>query len=107
MKKQKVILFDIDYTLFDVAKFREKIFQSIIDIDIVEKKEAGNIGKNLENIYYESRQKVGYFKMNAFLKDVNKKLKLNIPIDILEKEMFSNNLYEETEEILESISKDS
>lgn len=104
MNKPKIVLFDIDYTLFDVAKFREKIFKSIIDVS--GKKEQTDIKENLEKIYYESRKELGYFKMDAFLKDVNKKLKSNISLNILENGMFLNNLYEEAEDILRLISKD-
>ena len=39
MKKKKVVLFDIDYTLFDTALFREKLYKAIsraLHIDIEE-----------------------------------------------------------------------
>lgn len=105
MDKPKVVLFDIDYTLFDVAKFRKKIFKSIIGF--VGKNKIDKIDKILEDIYYASREKVGYFKMMSFLEDVNRKFKINVTLaNILKDEMFSDNLYEETKEILESIAKD-
>ncbi len=105
MKKQKIILFDIDYTLFDVAKFRKKIFKSIIGF--VGKNKIDKIDKILEDIYYASRERIGYFKMDGFLEDVNRKFKINVALEnILKDEIFSDNLYEETKEVLESIAKD-
>ncbi len=105
MKKQKIILFDIDYTLFDVAKFRKKIFKSIIGF--VGKNKIDKIDKILEDIYYTSRERVGYFKMDGFLEDVSRKFKINVALtNILKDEIFSDNLYGETKEVLEYIAKD-
>ena len=105
MNKQKVILFDIDYTLFDVAKFRKKIFKSIIGF--VGKNKIDKIDKILEDIYHTSRERVGYFNMVSFLEDVSRKFKINVALtNILKDEIFSDNLYEETKEVLESIAKD-
>ena len=105
MDKPKIVLFDIDYTLFDVARFRKKIFKSIIGF--VGKNKIDKIDKILEDIYHTSRERVGYFNMVSFLEDVSRKFKINVALtNILKDEIFSDNLYEETKEVLESIAKD-
>lgn len=108
MNKPKIILFDIDYTLFNSLKFRKRILTE------VEKHLKGskikNLKKFLDKIYFKSRKDVGYFSPSSFILDINKKFNSKIPRDFLDiyvkKEELHEHLYEEVEEILQKLSKD-
>lgn len=66
MKKDKVVFFDIDYTLFDQKKFRKKIYQAISAILKLSKNEIVKVGEELV------RTKVGVFDPEVFAKRLTK-----------------------------------
>lgn len=106
MRKNKIILFDIDYTLFDADKFRVKMFEVI-------KKNSrigiNNIDEILRNSYIASRKETGYFKLKAFLEDLATKLGRAFPDSlekaILKEDIFTGNLYKGAKNVLHSLSK--
>jgi len=105
---QVVVLFDIDYTLFDLDKFKKKLFQEIakkIDSD-----SKSDIEKILQDLYIASRRATGYFHPKIFIKDLIQKLNIKIEPDALAREIFKEsvflgNLYKETEYVLKILSK--
>lgn len=108
MDKLKIVLFDIDYTLFDSRNFRMKIMREIAEK--IKKNKTEDIEETLDRIYFESRKKMGFFSTSSFIKDVNKKFSTKIPEDFLDqyarsKELHEH-LYDEVEKILEDITKD-
>lgn len=103
-----VILFDIDYTLFDANKFRRKIFRLIKKT--IGYKKISNIDTILRSSYVASRKETGYFKLKAFLRDIVTRLSLEISSDslgksIIKEDIFTGNLYEGAKKTLHSLSK--
>lgn len=105
---KKVILFDIDYTLFDSLKFRRRILSEIKKHLKDDKHE--NIEEILDRIYFKSRKRVGYFDPGSFISEVNKIFISKIPKSFLnayvKKEELREHLYEEVERILEKMSQE-
>lgn len=105
---RKIILFDIDYTLFNSLKFRKKILSEIKKHLKDNKYEY--IEDILDRIYFKSRKRIGYFDPGSFISDINKKFASTIPETFLDtyvkKEELHEHLYEEVEEILKKISQD-
>lgn len=105
---KKIILFDIDYTLFDANKFRRKVFK-VIKRNI-EYKKINNLDRVLKNAYIASRQETGYFKLRPFLEDLSTELKTKVSLDALEKailkeDIITGNLYEGAKKVLHTLSK--
>lgn len=106
---KKIVLFDIDDTLFDAEKFRQKILRQVIKT-VGYKKGTDNIEKKLQDIYIASRRLTGFFNLNLFIKDLirelNIKTKPRILASLIFKEsLFRDNLYKEAKEILNILSK--
>ena len=103
-----LILFDIDYTLFDVNKFRMKIFK------IIKNKALGKKIKNIDAIlreaYVVSRKDTGYFNLKIFLNHAVDKLNMEVSVEELEKELLkkdllTGNLYKEAKNVLYALAK--
>lgn len=106
---KKIILLDIDDTLFDVEKFRQKILRQIIKT-VGYKKGTENIEKKLQEIYIASRRLTGFFNLNIFIKDLIRELNIKTKPRILESlifkdTLFRGNLYKEAKEILNILSR--
>lgn len=106
---KKIVLFDIDSTLFDAKKFREKILSNTIRA--IGYKASKSIEKKLLDLYIASRRLNGFFNQKLFIKDVISKFNINSTSTALAKaifndSVFSGNLYIETKQVLESLSKD-
>lgn len=106
-KTDKVILFDIDYTLFNAQKYREILFKLLAD-----KLKYTNIDVlNLaEDAYFKSK-KDGVFIPSLFLKKIIETTGGDIPVKSLnylfwKKDNFSNSLYKEVKKVLIELSKD-
>jgi len=103
-----VILFDIDYTLFDANKFRRKMFK-IIKNKVVDRK-IKNIDVVLRKAYIISRKDTGYFNLKMFLDQVATRFKMGLSVKKLEKELLkedllTGNLYQEAKKVLRVLSK--
>ncbi|HSX09044.1 MAG TPA: hypothetical protein VLF93_02750 [Candidatus Saccharimonadales bacterium] len=61
MKKRKIILFDIDHTMFDASLYRKLMFDLIADYLAFE--DRGKLQQTLEEIYVSHRQRIGYFDL--------------------------------------------
>jgi len=106
--KLPIILFDIDYTLFDANKFRRKIFRVIKKN--IEDKEINNIDSILKSAYIVSRKDTGHFRLSLFLEALATGLNKEIAPITLEKaifreDIFTGNLYEGAKKVLQSLSK--
>jgi len=108
MYKNLIVLFDIDYTLFDMGKFRIKMFGEIIKK--LKHERISNLEEVLNSFYLLYRKESGTFNPKSFVKYLVKKLKVKVKPEILEKaitqkNIFLGHLYEETKEVLEGLSK--
>ena len=66
MTKPKIVLFDIDYTLFDSKKFREEIYRAIAATLKLNKNEVMEVGEEI------IRTKTGYFEPEVFAEKLTK-----------------------------------
>lgn len=108
MNKKPIILFDIDYTLFDMEKFRIKMLGEIVKK--IKHEAFNNLDNALNNAYFFYRKESGTFDPKSFISYLIKKLKVKVEPEILEKaitkkSIFLGHLYEETKEVLERLSK--
>lgn len=106
---KKVILFDIDYTLFDALKFRKDLFKK--SKAIINNKNIEIDEKDLKDVYNKLREEVKYFGPRLFARRLKSKLNLDIDQDFLEKEIleseiFLSNLYKEAKTVLRKLSAD-
>lgn len=109
MTKPKIVLFDIDYTLFDTSVFKETINKKITDK--IDNRSFKNLDNKINNIFLKSREKTGYFNPRHFISMVNAQLKVNLPLSFLDRNLNDNslyeNLYDDVKNVLEDLSKDS
>ena len=107
MKKKKVVLFDIDYTLFDTELLRKKMYEAVFNT----LPSTGKRNKNIvSKIYKEVVEESGYFKPSEFIGKVVKKLGSEFYREKLRKAIwdssnFKGNLYSETITNLEEVAK--
>lgn len=105
---QKLILFDIDYTLFDMAVYRQHLFPHILQL--IDKEQEEKAMALLEEVYHTHRKRAGHFNMEIMLEDLAAALDIDIPIhdvyhEILAQEMaYEGSLFEETKETLHTLS---
>jgi FMN phosphatase YigB (HAD superfamily) len=104
----KVVLFDIDHTLFDMGEFRKKMFGEILE----ELKYEGidDLENLLQHVYFLYREESGTFDPKSFTQYLSRKLKIKTESEKLEKaiikqEIFLGYLFEESEEVLGTLSK--
>lgn len=105
--KRKIILFDIDYTLFDTKLFRERLYKSIASALGYDIKQSL---KEMDDIYDEVRVEKGYFQPKIFSLQLARKLgrekdKLLIEKAIFAKENFKGLLYKESLGVISKLSK--
>ncbi len=106
---RKVILFDIDYTLFNAQNYRNAFLTALQkEIGISDSK---SFLQNADDAYIESRETVGIFDPKAFLSVLEKKLGQKLDISKLEKiilneEVFNSSLYEDTVEVVSELAKE-
>jgi len=107
--KNKVVLFDIDYTLFNAKAYREAFTDTI-------QQEIGFLDRKVflekaEEAYAECRGETGLFDPKLFLDLLSQKLHETLDIDALEKvivneRIFNDSLYEDTLEVIQTLSKE-
>lgn len=103
--QDKIVLFDIDYTLFDVGKYKKLVFSKLQDL-LPEKVEIFNLAQ----ISYEKVREQGIFTPTVFTGIFLKNISVDIDRDILTRvwtdpEILSQCIYEETFSVLENLKK--
>lgn len=108
-KNRKIILFDIDHTMFDAALYRKLMFQLIADFISFHDKEKMDAA--LEYVYAAHRQRIGYFDTEILLQDLAKELDIDINSRqlfekiLMDEASYEYSIFEETIEVLEAIAK--
>lgn len=105
--KKKIILFDIDYTLFNAQLFRELFFEILVtQVPYKSRDEFLNI---LEEVYEKAKKKTSFFDPKSFLEILNKKIPLKdqkvLEKAIMKEEILESALYEETKKVLQELAK--
>src|SRR5579859_159986 len=96
-KKKKIVLFDIDYTLFNAQQFRSTFFTNLLtQINPQDRKKLLQI---FEEVYEETKQKTSFFDPKTFLLLLEKKIQplQNQPFlekIIMQEEILESSLYE-------------
>lgn len=103
----KIVLFDIDYTLFDTELFRQKLYRAV--------KKALKVDSNVLDVAQKEsiidvRRETGYFNPELFskllAKNLNREKDEKIIFEALfNKENFKDNYYKEVRDILKKTSK--
>lgn len=106
---KKIILFDIDYTLFNAQNYRNAFVTAL-------QKEIGisdsqNFLQIADEAYVESRAEIGIFDPKLFLQLLGEKLHEKLDIKKLEKlivneEIFNSSLYEDTVAVVSELAKE-
>ncbi len=105
MNKDTIIFFDIDYTLFDTARFQEKLFRSIARVLAIDvSKVAWLHEKVVENLAVAK----GFFDPAMYAKlmaqEIGDEKKEMVILDALQQDgNFLDNYYEETVEVIKYI----
>ncbi len=104
---KKVVLFDIDFTLFNSKRYRDRFteqIQQLIDY------KGDDFGQISEEVYQALRKNLAYFDPQLYSERLSEKLQ--IPIDgkkieeiILNEELMEESLYEDTIEVLKFLAK--
>ena len=107
MNKQKIILFDIDYTLFDTDKFRDIGYKKLAKkLKLKFDKSFKNMIKKAEEI---SHREIGFYDPNVFIKNVielsgsNEDIG-NLKIEFWRKDNFERSIYQDVWIFLDELS---
>lgn len=104
---KRVILFDIDYTLFNARLYRIRFTKKIQDLIGYQYEDFPKIA---DEVYQELRQTVAYFDPDLFSEMLSKRLQISIDAGkvsniIFDEELMEESLYEDTVEVLETLFK--
>jgi len=106
---KKIVLFDIDYTLFNAQRFRDLFFNELANrIASPQKKEVLLL---LEQVYEQAKKETNFFDPKSFLRLLQKKLSfddtelVSLEKTILKEEYLELSLYEETKEVIQTLAK--
>lgn len=105
--KKDIVLFDIDYTLFNTEIFSNKLHNVIAKVLAVDSKKLIEMQEEALNIL---RSDVGYFHPYKYAKLLSEKIgkkekEAEIVKAILNPQIFLDNYYEETIEVLSNLGK--
>lgn len=107
--KKKLILFDIDYTLFNASDFRDSFFSILVQrIPHSNKEILLNV---LQQVYEEAKTNTSFFDPKTYLALLQKRLPSLSEISVLQRAimneaMLENSLYKETKEVLRTLAQD-
>ncbi len=110
MKKNKVALFDIDYTIFNAAVYRN-FFQDALLNEFNVNLTKEQFSSLADQAYHESKKEVGYFDPQSLIILLSKKLNKTVDIPALTKIVLDDNLiqkslYEESIDVFRELSKE-
>lgn len=92
--KKKVVIFDIDYTVFNTHTFRANLYEHLSEkLEYTNKNFFYDLAKHIEK---KTRDREGYFKPRTFIKFLKNELKTDLSIDKLEDIFFDESLYIES-----------
>lgn len=107
-KNHKIVLFDIDYTIFNADKFREEIYSSLAEL----------FGKTYDEAFIEltkqaesyAKKIVGYYDPKTFLLFLKKETHSPVSLEELERILWDDKkiascLYDDVEDVLQALSK--
>lgn len=106
---RKIILFDIDHTLFDASLYRKLMFNLITDY--IEFEDRERLDKSLEEIYFSHREKIGYFDLEVMLEDLAKELDIDLNVAelfeavLMDEASYEKAVFDETVEVLQELSQ--
>lgn len=106
---KKIVLFDIDYTLFNTLLFRRNLYQSLVQIS---KKSVGEIKKMERSIALEVNKKFGYLHFSSYVEKLaqnlgEEKKGQEILSACMDKNLFDKSIYTETKGVIQELSKKS
>lgn len=110
-KKRKIILFDIDHTLFDASLYRKLMFDLIAEYLVFEDREK--LQHALEKTYVSHREKTGYFDLEIMLEELVQQLVIEADTRAVfdailrDEASYEKSVFSETIEVLEEIAKKS
>lgn len=106
---KKIVLLDLDNTLFDSSSYRKKLFYNIAQL--LKDGEVKNIEKLCRDIYDGLRSRLGIFSPKEFVEELIKKTKVKksqkskIFSLIFSRKSLSNNMYSEVSDFLTQAAK--
>ncbi|MEK7517385.1 MAG: hypothetical protein AAB583_02455, partial [Patescibacteria group bacterium] len=108
MNKKSIVLFDIDYTLFDAEKFKKKIF--LETVKAVGHKKTNDVEDKIRDLYAASRRINGFFNQRLFVRDLVSEFNLitspsQLGKLIFKESTFRGNMYKETKQVLNLLSR--
>ncbi|HSW88887.1 MAG TPA: hypothetical protein VLG12_07025 [Candidatus Saccharimonadales bacterium] len=104
---RKIILFDIDHTMFDASLYRTLMFDLIADYLAFE--DRGKLQQTLEEIYVSHRQRIGYFDLEILLEELVQQLAIEADTRAVfeavleDKASYERAIFDETVAVLEEI----
>jgi FMN phosphatase YigB (HAD superfamily) len=107
--RKTIVLFDIDHTLFDAAKYRKRMLEIMAKHIELEDKEK--VYQTMEKQYMAHREKIGYVDLEFMLQEIITELKIKADIAkilsaVLDDEAsYEEAIFEETIEVVEILAK--
>lgn len=94
MKKKTVVIFDIDFTVFNTAAFRRTLYKLLAqEMGYSDFQEFYTLAQKTEQ---KTKEQAGYFKPQIFLSLLQKKAKTKVTLIDLRKLFFNESLYIES-----------
>jgi len=105
--KNKVVLFDIDYTLFNAKKYREKFTEKLAK---ALRYTGSDFNKHADSAYKEHRETHAYFDPVIFAQTLSRKLSLLVDAEelkqiILSEKILEESLYDDTIRVLSRLAE--
>lgn len=106
---KKVVLFDIDFTLFNSKIYREKFIKQIQELIHYTKSDFPQVA---EEVYQDLRRNLAYFDPGIYAEKLSERLGTTVNREKVEKivlseELMEESLYEDTVEVLDFLAKQS
>lgn len=108
-KFKKIVLFDIDYTLFDTDSFRLILYEQLADkLGFSDIQEFYKLTIQAEE---ETKRQLGYYRRDIFLEILKRHAKHKVPFEELQElyqnqSLYTNTLYQDAREVLQKLTAD-